>query len=69
MGNRVYEGRFKGSTSTHMPNNKFREEAERMGLGGHVVACETCGRLYKGTRMECKIWTCTCTYGDAGENG
>jgi hypothetical protein len=27
---RVYQGRFKGSTETHMPNDKFREQYDKM---------------------------------------
>lgn len=55
----VYRGRFKGSTRTHVPNNKFREEAERIGLGGYSVECSECGEIFKGTKIETELWEIT----------
>ena len=56
----TYRGRWKGNTEQRIPNDKFRERAEEMGLGGHEVQCEKCGKIYRGTKMEVFIWTCDC---------
>jgi len=59
----VYRGRWKGKTDTHVPNALFRQRAEEMGLGGHEVRCEKCGKVYRGTKVECAIWVCDCNLG------
>jgi ribosomal protein L37AE/L43A len=59
--NRVYEGRFKGSTETHIPNDAVREHYDQMEWDSmEPVKCDTCGLLSRVHRLERVIWRCPC---------
>jgi ribosomal protein L37AE/L43A len=59
--NRVYEGRFKGSTETHIPNDVMRENYDQMEWGSmEPVTCDKCGLVSRVHRLELKIWRCPC---------
>ena len=61
MSNRVYGGRFKGNTDTHLPNDKFRSEYGSMKWNSsYSYKCPECDTVYYGTKMEVKIYTCPC---------
>jgi hypothetical protein len=63
MGNRVYEGRFKGSSLTHMPNDTVRENLDKMGQGGGLPSyveyvCGVCGEHQMVHKLEVKVHRC-----------
>ena len=61
MGNRVYEGRFKGSTDTHLPNKESKEGHEGTKWDSHErVVCPECDRVSYVHKLELKIWSCGC---------
>lgn len=57
---RTYEGRFKGSTETHMPNDKFREVYDTMKWDCfEEVICRKCGHTEMVHKLEVKIYRCS----------
>jgi len=59
--NRVYEGRFKGSTDTHIPNDLMRERYDQMEWDSMIpITCPDCGLLSRVHKLEAKIWRCPC---------
>jgi hypothetical protein len=64
MGNRVYQGRFKGSTLTHMPNDKVRENMDKhmgpLSKSYVVYECADCSRKTHVHKLEVKVFRCLC---------
>jgi ferredoxin-like protein FixX len=58
MGNRVYEGRFKGSSLTHMPNDKTREGTDRTFHASKVEYVCPNGHISLVHKLELKIARC-----------
>ena len=65
MGNRTYQGRFKGSTDTHLPNDKSKKGHDAMNWPSYVVLhCEECGYRKRIHKLEVKIYSCPVCSGD-----
>ena len=63
--NRVYEGRFKGTSETHMPNDTFRKSYDSMDWPSHVeYTCNRCRHVELVHRLELKIHRCTICGGE-----
>ena len=61
---RVYHGRHKGSTDTHIPNDKMRENYDSMLWESMVYfTCPTCGLISKVHKLEIKVFRCPCEVG------
>jgi hypothetical protein len=58
---RVYHGRDKGTTETHIPNDQTREGYDQVEWESSVpVKCDKCGLLSRVHKLELKIWKCPC---------
>ena len=58
--NRVYQGRFKGSSLTHMPNDTFRENSGKMDWASmKPYTCQSCGFIEMVHVLEHKVHRCT----------
>ena len=60
MGNRVYEGRFKGNSECH--GSDIRNQMDAMGEGMpsyHDWKCADCGKITKVHKLD-RIFRCQC---------
>jgi len=56
---RTYQGRFKGTTDTHLPNPEFRARYSDMNWESMVYyECPVCNKVTKLHRLEAKYFIC-----------